>query len=212
MDCTVTKKHLKEIKKMSSTDLKSKIALVPFFSALEKNFKIALQLSAFAQMFTCILYCPDIAKCLWLRQMIPMNNSSTKSTSLEMPSCVECFVLLHSPIIIDMNELEAIISKVHKNVMEYDIYTQEMSDFFSTAEIVTGCIFKMEDNSFSWIHEIELNKQYGKFCDLMNFLLDCSVEDENDEICMFNFTNRYLPGRISSDISWMIIEQSRVNA
>ncbi len=42
--------------------------------------------------------------------------------------------------------------------MEYDIYTQEMSDFFSTTEIVTGCIFKMEDNSFSWMYEVELNK------------------------------------------------------
>jgi hypothetical protein len=28
------------------------------------------------------------------------------------------------------------------------------------------------------------------------------VEDENDEICMFDFTNRYLPDRISSDITW----------
>jgi hypothetical protein len=53
--------------------------------------------------------------------------------------------------------------------MDNDIYTQEMSDFFSTAEIVTGCIFKMEDNSFSWMYEIELNKQYKIFGDLMNF-------------------------------------------
>jgi hypothetical protein len=80
-----------------------------------------------------------------------------------MPSCVKCFVLLHSPIIIDMKGLEAINLKVQKNVtddkMDNDKYTQEMSDFLSTAEIVTGCIFKMEDNSFSWMYEIELNKQ-----------------------------------------------------
>jgi hypothetical protein len=85
--------------------------------------------------------------------MKPVKNSSTDLTLLEIPSCVECFVLLHSPIIIDMKELEEVNSKVHKNVMddemEYDIYTQEMSYFFFTAEIVTGCIFKMEDNSFS---------------------------------------------------------------
>ncbi len=155
-DCTVTKKQLKEIKKMSSTDLQSKFALVPFFSVLEKNFKINLGLSAFAQMFTYILYCPDIAECPWLLQMIPMNISRSQLTSLEMPSCFECIVLLHSPIIIDMKELKAVISKDCKNVMEYDVYTQEimytqkMSDFFSTAEIVTGCIFKMEDISFSW--------------------------------------------------------------
>jgi hypothetical protein len=81
-----------------------------------------------------------------------------------MPSCVECFILLHSPIIIDMKKLEAINLKVQKNLMDdkmdNDIYTQEMSDFFSTAKIVTGCIFKMKDNSFSWMYEIELNKQY----------------------------------------------------
>ena len=44
--------------------------------------------------------------------------------------------------------------------MDDYMYTQEMSDFVSTAEKVTGCILKMEDNSFSWMYEIELNKQY----------------------------------------------------
>jgi hypothetical protein len=61
-----------------------------------------------------------------------------------------------------MKELEAINLKVQKNIMdnemEDDIHTQAMSDFFFTAEIVTGCIFKMEDNSFSWMYEIDLNK------------------------------------------------------
>ncbi len=46
--------------------------------------------------------------------------------------------------------------------MDNDIYTQEMSDFFSTVEIVNGCIIKMEDNSFTWMYEIELNNQYKK--------------------------------------------------
>ncbi len=91
-----------------------------------------------------------------------MNISRSKLISLEMLSSIECFVLLHSPIIIDLKKLEAINLKVQKNAtddeMDNDIYTQEMSDFFSTAEKVTGCIFKMEDISFSWMYEIELNK------------------------------------------------------
>ena len=62
-----------------------------------------------------------------------------------------------------MKELEAINLKNQKNVtddeMDDEIYTQKMSDFFSTAKIVTGCIFKMEDNSFSQMYEIELNTQ-----------------------------------------------------
>ena len=53
--------------------------------------------------------------------------------------------------------------------MDNDIYTQEMSYYFSTTKIVTGCIFKMEDNSFFWIYEIELNEQFEKFGDLINF-------------------------------------------
>jgi hypothetical protein len=70
----------------------------------------------------------------------------------------------------------------------------------------------MEDNSFSWIYEIELNKQYRKFGDLMNFLLDCLVEDENDEICMFDFTNGRLQGRLSCDITWVSFKQSMENS
>jgi hypothetical protein len=53
-----------------------------------------------------------------------------------------------------MKELEAIhlkIKKITDDEMDDDIYTQEMSYFFSTTKIVTGCIFKMEDNSFSWM-------------------------------------------------------------
>jgi hypothetical protein len=87
-----------------------------------------------------------------------------------------------------------------------------MSDFFSTAELVTGCIFKMEGNSFSWMYEIEFNKQYKKFGGLMNLLLDCWVEDENDEICMFNFTTGHLQDKFSSDIKWTPFKQTRANA
>jgi hypothetical protein len=103
-----------------------------------------------------------------------------------------------------MKKLKAIHLKAKKNVtddeMDDDMYTHEMSDFFSTTKLVTECIFKMKGNSFSWMYEIELNKQYRKFGGLVNFLLDCSVEDENDEICMLDFTNRHLQDKISSDI------------
>ncbi len=44
--------------------------------------------------------------------------------------------------------------------MYNDIHTHEMNDFFSIAKLVTRCIFKMEGNSFIWMYEIELNKQY----------------------------------------------------
>jgi hypothetical protein len=51
-----------------------------------------------------------------------------------------------------VKELEAINLKVQKNVtddeMEYDIYTQKMSDFFSATEIVTGCILRWKTIHF----------------------------------------------------------------
>jgi hypothetical protein len=46
----------------------------------------------------------------------------------------------------------------------------------------------------------------------MNFLLDCLVEDENDEICMFDLSYRHLLDRISNGVTLRTIEQSRVNA
>jgi hypothetical protein len=114
MDCTVTKKTVERNQKKVVNGVKVKICIGTIFSVLERNFKIDLQLSAFVQMFTYILYQPNIAKCPWLLQMIPKKISCFKLTSLKMPSCVECFVLLHSPIIIDMKELEAINLKVQK--------------------------------------------------------------------------------------------------
>ncbi len=62
------------------------------------------------------------------------------------------------------------------------------------------------------MYEIELNKQCKKIGGLMNFLLDCSVEDENDEIFMFNFTNRHLQDKFSSDIKWVTFKETRANA
>jgi hypothetical protein len=46
----------------------------------------------------------------------------------------------------------------------------------------------------------------------MNFLLDCLVEDMNDEICMFNFTGGLLLERILNEVTWRTIQQSRVSA
>ncbi len=87
-----------------------------------------------------------------------------------------------------------------------------MSDFFSTAKLVTGCIFKIEGNSFSWIYEIELNKQYKKIGGLMNFLLACLVEDVNDEICILDYTNGHLQQKFPSDIEWATFKETRANA
>jgi hypothetical protein len=69
----------------------------------------------------------------------------------------------------------------------------------------------MEGNSFSWMYEIELNKQYKKFGGLMDFLLDCLIEDENDKICMYDSTTGHLQDKFSSDIKWETFKQTRAN-
>ncbi len=92
--------------------------------------------------------------------MIPMKISHPKLTSHGMRSCVECLVLLHSPIIIDMKKLQTIQETVRVDEIDDDMNTCEMCDFFSTTKLVSGCIYKMEQNSFSWMYEIELNIQY----------------------------------------------------
>ena len=69
------------------------------FLILEATLKFDLRLLAFAQMFTYVLYCPDTTKCPWLLKMIGQNISNC---GVNVPACVECLVLLHSPIIIDI--------------------------------------------------------------------------------------------------------------
>jgi hypothetical protein len=52
--------------------------------------------------------------------------------------------------------------EVYDDKMDDDFTTQEINYYFSSSEFVSGCIFKKEQNSFTWIHEIELNGLYEK--------------------------------------------------
>jgi hypothetical protein len=101
-----------------------------------------------------------------LPQYFPMSMVQTNDTNKhsqsqilthKIPSNVECLVLLHSPIIINVEEMETIHEKVYNDEMDNDFTTQEINNHFSSSEFVSGCIFKKEQNSFTWIHEIELN-------------------------------------------------------
>ena len=106
----------------------SKFVLVLFFSVLEKDAKIDLQLSAFVQMFTCIVYCPNIAQCPWLQQMIPTNITNCNFSAHKIPSNVECLVLLHSPIISNLEKLGTINKEVYNDKMDDDYTTQEINN------------------------------------------------------------------------------------
>jgi hypothetical protein len=58
-----------------------------------------------------------------------MIQQNISNCGVNNPACDECLVLLHSPIIIDMNKFPSIC----------DPTSEEMIDFFSDCEIVSGC-------------------------------------------------------------------------
>jgi hypothetical protein len=74
--------------------------------------------------------------------------------------------------------------EVNDDKMDNDFTTQETNNYFSSSEIVSGCIFEKEQNLLTWIHEIELNGLYGKFGGLMSFLLDRALDKVNDEMSL----------------------------
>ena len=82
---------------------------------------------------------------------------------------MECLLLLHSPMIIDMEEL----SKFEEDL--------DLINFLSNVDIVCGCIYMKEEHSISFIHEIVLNEEYNMFDDLMSFLLDCALAQMTNE-------------------------------
>jgi hypothetical protein len=108
--------------------VKLEICVGTIFSILEKDVKINLQLLAFAQMFTCILYCPDIAQYPLVQQMIPTNITNCNFLMHIIPPNVECLVFLHSPIIIDLEKLGTINKEVNDDKMDNDFTTQEIND------------------------------------------------------------------------------------
>ncbi len=76
--------------------------LVPFFLVFKLELYHDLQFSAFAQMYTYVLYCPDVFKLNWLLMKITRNLSSSYQIEVQQ---MECLLLLHSSMIIDWEEL-----------------------------------------------------------------------------------------------------------
>jgi hypothetical protein len=125
-------------------------------------------------------------------------------------SNVECLVLLHSPIIINFEILGTVDEKVNNDKMDNDFTTQEIKDYFSSSEFVSGCIFKKEQNSFTWIHEIELNGLYKKIGGLMNFLLDCALDKVNDKMSLYGYSNGQLANKLPN-IEFTVLKSTRTS-
>jgi hypothetical protein len=67
--------------------------------------------------------------------MIPINITSCNFLMHKIPSNVECLVLLHSPIINNVEKLGAIHKKVYHDEMDNDFTTQEIKDYFFSSEL-----------------------------------------------------------------------------
>jgi hypothetical protein len=94
--------------------------------------------------------------------------------------------------------------------MDDDYTTQEINNYFSSSEFVSGCIFKKEQNSFTWIHEIELIGLYKTFGGLMNFRLDCALDKVNDEMSLQDYSNWQLANKLP-DIGFMVLQSTRTS-
>jgi hypothetical protein len=81
--------------------------------------------------------------------MIPTNNTNCNFLIHKIPSNVKFLVLLHSPIIINLEKLGTINKEVNNDKMDDDFTTQKINDYFSSSEFVSGCIFKKEQNAFT---------------------------------------------------------------
>ncbi len=103
-----------------------------------------------------------------------------------------------------------ITKEVNNDKIDNNFTTQEISNYFSSSEFVSQCIFNKEQKSFTWIHEIELNGLYKTFGGLMNFLLDCAFDKVNDEMSLYNYSNRQLAKKLP-DIDFMVLKSTRTN-
>ena len=66
-----------------------------------------IYVSALSQMYSYLLYCPDIINCPWVLDMLKKNRSGTNNESLTYEhKNVQCLILIHSPTIIEMNNLK----------------------------------------------------------------------------------------------------------
>ena len=65
------------------------VHLLMFDDAMSKSF---IYVSAFGQIYTYLLYCPNISKCPWVFEMLKKNRSNANLDSYTATDNVECLV------------------------------------------------------------------------------------------------------------------------
>ena len=132
-------------------------------------------------MYTYVLYCPDIAMCPWVLEMLSKNSSKNNFDSVVFPQSIECLVLLHSPFIIDMKELAKQDDEGHDGKRDYNNVSRgdetKMKKYCSSFVFVTGCMYTKRGGIFYWLHSYNVLGQYKNFRDLLACLITIALEE-----------------------------------
>ena len=135
-----------------------------------------IYVSALSQMYTYLLFCPDITKCPWVAEMLKKKCSYTSNKN------VQCLLLLHSPTIIDMKNLQKAIDEADKDIVNdtddedyYKVGFNGDDEYWSSIVVMTGCLFTVTENQLTWEHSLPTNTFYTQFLHLQQFLINIAV-------------------------------------
>ena len=144
-----------------------------------------IYVSALSQMYTYLLYCPDIQICPWVVEMLKKNWSGYKDAFEHTDNVKDqCLVILHSPTIINMTNLKEAIDKADEDIdsdtddkddnkVEFNGYDEH----WSSIVVVTGCLFTVYDgrHELQWEHSLPTDAFYTQFLHLQEFLINIAV-------------------------------------
>ncbi len=94
--------------------------------------------------------------------------------------------------------------------MDNDFTTQEINDYFSSSEFVSGCAFRKEQNSFTWIHEIKLNGLYNFLGGIEELSFGLCVGQSEWQFFFFDYGNGQLTNKLP-DIEFTVLKSTRTS-
>ena len=146
--------------------LKNQLMLFPFNLVFDQSKNTSLPISAMAQMWTYIIYCPSLRNCHVARSMMEehlMDERNISSDTDFFHTRAECLMIIHSPSAIKMEELQGIQD------------ADEMLEKIRYFPVIACVIFAELDTeksphcSLAWMYE-SLSAGYA-FCDDVKYFL-----------------------------------------
>jgi hypothetical protein len=151
----------------------------------------SIYVSALSQIYTYLLFCPDIANCPWVLDMLKKNWSGDNNGFLyENNKNVQCLVLLHSPTVINMHKLKEAIDKEDEDNEKDDDYNKDgfngYDEYWSSIVVVTGCLFTIaaSNNYLIWEHSFATDACYSQFLDVQPFLMNIAINGLSENMCI----------------------------